>query len=232
MAFVSDLISYGGLVLQFAALILLLRGPVARYFPLFLYLMTVLGFSLGQMWVYSSAGTSSRLYFQLYWAGELLSDLLALVMIIQLTSRALEGNAMRAPLMRLLLVISGIALLVPFVLFASQPLTLRWNQSVAQLLNFGAALMNLALWTAIVASKNKDRQLMKVSAGLGLMVAAAALTLGVRQFTHQGDILRTIADYVYRLAQIAGPAIWCWAFRPAKKERADAPPAIATPSAG
>ena len=162
----------------------------------------------------------------------MLSDLLALVMIVQLTSRALEGNALRAPLMRLLMTVVGIALLVPFVLFESAAFHQRWNQSVAQLLNFGAAVMTMALWTAIVASKNKDRQLMKVSAGLGLMVAGAALTLGVRQFTHQGDILRTIADYAYRLMQVAVPAIWCWAFRPARKMGAAAPPAIATPSAG
>jgi hypothetical protein len=103
-------------------------------------------------------------------------------------------------------------------LFDSTMFGRRWYQSVGQLFNFGAAIMNLALWSALVISKQRDRQLLTVSAGLGVTVAGAALALGVRQFTAQDDVLRTITDYVYRACQIASPLIWCWAFRPAKPQ--------------
>ena len=72
-------------------------------------------------------------------------------------------------------------------------------------------------------SKNRDKQLFTVSAGLGVIVAGAALALGLRQLSNQDSFLREVADVVYRLTQIAGPAIWCWAFWPHKKKVA-APP--------
>lgn len=227
MAFLSEIVAYGGLGLQFVALILLLRGPIARYFPLFLYLFTSICLSLSILWVYQTRGVADELYFSVYWGGELLTDLLLFFLVLALTTRALEGNAMRPKVVRLLTIIMVVALVIPFIMFDSTVFGRRWNQSVGQLLNFGAALMNLALWSALIVSKQRDRQLLKVSLGLGITVAGSALTLGVRQFTGQGDMLRTITDYVYRACQIAGPLIWCWAFRPVKKNGTEAPPAIA-----
>lgn len=216
MAFVSEAIAYGGLALQIVALILLVRGPLSRYFPLFLYLLTVVGVTLGLIWVYRSQGTSGDLYFSMYWGGELLTDLLMFFTVLSLTTRALEGNPIRPKVVRLLAGIMILALIIPFVAYDSAIFGRRWNQSVSQLFNFGAALMNLALWSALMVSRQKDRQLFTVSAGLGVLCAGAALTLGVRQFTAQGDVLREITDYVYRACQIGGSLIWCYAFRPAK----------------
>lgn len=230
MAFVSELFVYGGLILQFAALVLLLRGPVSRYFPVLLYLLTVISVTLALIWVYRTQGTGDNLYFNVYWGGELLIDLLLFFLVISLTMRALEGNPLRPKIVRLLAIIAVVALIVPFVAFDSNVFGRRWNQSVSQLFNFGAALMNLALWSALILSRVRDRQLFGVSAGLGIMVAGAALTLGVRQFTVQGDVLREIADYVYRACQIAGPMVWCYAFRPPKRS-GDTPQALPTTNA-
>ena len=233
MAFLSEIVAYGGLGLQLVALVLLVRGPFSRYFPLFLYLISGIGLTVSLIWVYQTLGVSNELYFSMYWGGELLTDLLLFFLVISLTTRALEGHPMRKQVVRLLTMIMVFALIIPFVTFDSAMFGRRWNQSVSQLFNFGAALMNLALWSALIVSKRRDRQLLMVSAGLGITVAGSALTLGVRQFTHQGDVLRTITDFVYRACQIAGPAMWCWAFRPAKKNGAEAPPAVlTTPSAG
>jgi hypothetical protein len=230
VAFVSDLLAYGGTLLQIVALVLLASGPLTRYFPLFLYIVTLISTTVAELWVRDTEGIASRNFFNLYWGSEILLDLLLLVMILQLTSRALEKSPMRPQVMRLMSGVMAIALIVPFVAFDSEIFGRRWNQSVGQLLNFGAAVMNLALWSALIVSRSKDRQLLKVSAGLGVLVTGAALTLGVRQFTHQDDLLRIVADWVHRVSQTAGPAIWCWAFRPVKKSGAEAPPAIITSS--
>lgn len=227
MALVSEAITYGGVALQIAALILLIRGPLSRYFPLFLYLLTVIGVTLALIWTYRTQGTAGNLYFSMYWGGELLTDLLMFFTVISLTTRALEGNPVRPKVVRLLAGIMILALIIPFVAYDSAIFGRRWNQSVSQLFNFGAALMNLALWSALMLSKQRDRQLFTVSAGLGVLVAGAALTLGVRQFTAQGDILREITDYVYRVCQIGGALIWCYAFRPPKRS-GDTPGVIPT----
>jgi hypothetical protein len=205
------------------ALILLISGPFLRYFPLFLFLVSLLVTAVAETWVIRVAGVTDNLYFNVYWGGEFLLDALMFFLVISLTARALEGNPMRSKTLTVLFVIVGVAILVPFVAFDSTIFGRRWNQSVGQLLNFGVALMNLVLWSALLLARQKDRQLLTVSAGLGVTVAAAALTLGVRQFTNQDDVLRVTVDWVHRLSQCVGPAMWCWAFRPSK-------PRLAAPS--
>jgi hypothetical protein len=216
VAFVSNALGIAGMVLQVVALILLIRGPLTRYFPLFLYLLTWTGSTVAEGWVLRSKGGGNVMYYKVYWGGELLLDLLLFFLVISLTVRALEGSPLRPKIVRFFTFILAAMVIVPFVLFESKVGSEHWNQSVAQLLNFGAAVMNLGLWSALVMTRQRDRQLLTVSAGLGVAVAGAALTLGVRQFTSQGDVLREITDSVHRLSQVASPLIWCWAFRPAK----------------
>lgn len=212
MAFVSNALGIAGMVLQVGALVLLLRGPLTRYFPLFLYLLTLTGDTVAEGWVLRTYGGGNPMYYNVYWGGELLLDLLLFFLVISLTVRALEGSPLKPKIVRFLLGVCVVVLVVPFLAFDHGVFSRKWNQSVAQLLNFGAAVMNLGLWSALVLSRPRDRQLLTVSAGLGIAVAGAALTLGVRQFTVDGDLLRQVSDSLHRMTQIASPLIWCWAF--------------------
>jgi hypothetical protein len=106
----------------------------------------------------------------------------------------------------------------------------RWFNGTDQILNFGIAIMNLFLWTALLGNKKRDPQLLTVTAGLGARVAATALLLGLRQFTAGGGIGREIADIAARLSIVAGTLIWCWAFRPATRPKKSAPEAVQTPA--
>jgi hypothetical protein len=212
--FLSDFVSYGGVALEVLTLLVLARGPLSRYFPLFLYLLTSLTLSGLIAWTYQSQGIRSQAYAETYWRAEMLEDLLLFFLLTSLTARALEGHPLRPKMNRLLLAISAVALILPLVLYSGPILGRRWCQSTAQLLNFAAGIMVLAQWTALVASRSKDRQLFLVSAGLGLTVSSAAIAFGIRKLTHQDDVLRTAADLFYRLSRIAGTCIWCWAFWP------------------
>jgi hypothetical protein len=230
VSFISDILHYCGILLQVVALFLLVSGPFTRYFPLFLYLFSLIGTAVAETWALWTAGVRDPLYFNLYWGSEFLLDVLMFFLVISLTSRALEGSELRPKVTRLMTIIVVVTLVIPFVAFDSDVFGRRWNQSVGQLLNFAAALMNLMLWSALILARQKDRQLLMVCAGLGVTVAAAALTLGVRQFTQQDDLLRSLVDWVHRLSQSAGPLMWCWAFRPAKP-KLSIPPVDLTASA-
>ncbi|MEO5924754.1 MAG: hypothetical protein ABIR70_13095 [Bryobacteraceae bacterium] len=223
---ISNAVGIVGMGLQVLALILLIRGPFSRYFPLFLFLFTSSVTTIGEGWVLRTRGGADPMYYNVYWGGEILLDGLLFFLVISLTVRALEGSPLKPKIVRFLTIVLAVVVILPFILFDSEVFGRRWNQSVAQLLNFGAAVMNLGLWSALVMTRLRDRQLLTVSAGLGVAVAGAALTLGVRQFTHQGDLLREISDSVHRISQIASPAIWCWAFRPAKPRLS--PPVVPT----
>lgn len=224
MASVSNALGMIGTLIPVLALILLIRGPLSRYFALFLFLLSSSATGILQGWVFNTYGASSPYYFRAYWGSELLIDLLFFFLVIWLTARALEGSPHRAGALKFLGLILVIALAVPFLFFQSPLFSGRWNSSTAQLLNFGAAIMNLGLWSALLMSRNRDRQLFTVSAGLGVSVAGAALLLGVHQLTSQGSVMENIARTVYRVTEIISSLIWCWAFWPHKKKQATPPP--------
>ena len=217
MSFFDNAVSYSGTALLVVLLYLLMRGPLGRYFPLFLYLLTYLMSSLAEAWGFRTYGYDSVQYRQIYWGGELLVDLLLFFLVIALTLRALEGAPVRGPVMRFLLIVTAVVLALPWVAFESRVFSTRWNNLVAELFNFGAAIMSLGLWTALLVSKRRDRQLLTVTAGLGFAVAGAAMTMAVRRYTANESVSREAIDFVHRLLFIASELIWCWAFWPHRK---------------
>ena len=217
MDFLSNSLSYAGTFLQIVLLVLIIRGPLSRYFPLFLYVLSSVAVSVSLAFVLQKWGSDLEHYFPVFWGGELLLDLQLFLLMITLTPRALEGNPLRSSVVRIMGVALVVVLVMPFVAFDSKVFTTKWNDSTSQLLNFGAAVMNLALWGALLVSKQRDRQLLTVSGGLGVAVAGAALAYGIRSFTDEDSVGRLLADYLYRLLQIGAVLIWCWAFRPARK---------------
>src|SRR5207253_1650526 len=95
----------------------------------------------------------------------------------------------------------------------------RWFNSTSQVLNFGAAIMNLGLWTALLSSKRRDPQLTMVSIGLGVAVAGQAIGFGVRRLIHEGSDARQLADVFMSLTHVLSVFLWCWAFRSYAKAR-------------
>ena len=220
MDFLSNILGYAGTFLQFVLLVLIIRGAFSRYFPLFLYVLSEVIISTAQWYVFQKWGLDREHYLPVYWFGELFLDTQLYFMMIMLTWRALEGSPQRAKLARFMGIATLLVLIIPFIAFESKVFTTRWNNSTSQLLNFGAAVMNLLLWGALLVNKHRDRQLLTVTAGLGVALAGAAVTLGMRNFTGEASIGREVADYSYRLLYISSVLIFCWAFRPPNKARA------------
>jgi len=164
-----------------------------------------------------------------YWTDEVLLDLLLFLMVILLIYRALEGSPMRAGMGRLLGAVVNSVAIVPFVLFSARRFSTAWFDGTSQLLNFGAAIMNLALWTALIATKKRDPLLLTVSAGLGVAVTGAAITFGLRRFTLPGGTPQHMANLFKAITYLAGLTIWCWAFRP-RARKSTAPPAVSAPT--
>ncbi|MEP6962271.1 MAG: hypothetical protein ABI995_09335 [Acidobacteriota bacterium] len=223
-----NVIAGAGFALEAVTIVLLLRGPVSRYLPVLLYLITLISVDVAQGLIYMSNGIRSSAYFSIFWGGQHLTDFLHLLVVLGLTSRALIDSPQRPKALKFLSAILLAVLVLPFLLFDSRPFGSQWNHSVSQLMNFGAGIMNLGLWTAILMSKKRDPQLLKVSAGLGLGVAGAAMTIGLRQFGSQGNLFQTLTDSLHMILQIASVGIWAWAFWPARRT---AQPPIITASA-
>jgi len=220
VSYVFGTIETVGVLLQILLLYFLLHGFVRKYSILFVYGLAQLVTAIVEVLVVNQAGRSSALFARVYWTDELLMDLLLFLMVIALTYRALEGNPARGAALKFLSAVVVTVLLLPFLIFR-HPFTARWFNETSQLLTFGGAIMNLALWTALIGNKRRNRQLLTVSAGLGIAVAGAAVSYGVRQlvgrWTPHGAPMWLI-DTVLPITNVASVAVWCSAFRPAAKK--------------
>jgi hypothetical protein len=218
LSFLTYLLPGVSAVLQLSLVVLLLRGPVRRYWLLLLYSCAQLIAIVADGIALSTAGVRSVLYNNVYWTGDVMHELLLFLLVITLTYSVMEGNPLRPGVGRMLSVIGVAAAALPFVLYHPY-FTSVWFLHTSQLLSFGAAFMNLLLWTAILGRKGKrDHQLLLVSAGVGVAVTGLAVGYGLLQFMNS-ETLRGVADLFKALTQVAGNVIWCWAFWPAFADR-------------
>jgi len=219
------------IAIQAVLVVFLLRGSFRLYPLLLVYCVLQLAATVSEEYVSRTWGPTSAVFRTLYWSDEVILDLLLFLMVITLIYRALEGSPMRAGMGRLLGGVMLIVMVVPFVLFSARRFSTGWFNGTSQLLNFGAAIMNLGLWTALIATRKRDPLLLTVSAGLGIAVTGAAIAFGLRQFTSQGGTLQHLANVFKTLTYLASVLIWCWAFRPAARKKPASPAAaISSPT--
>lgn len=224
MWFVSDVVQGVSLVLQVLLLSFLLLQSYYRKYPLlFGYRLTYLATSILEVGLVHHFGTKlNSTYTFVYWTDEVVLDLLQFLLVIALTYRAMEGNPSRPVFGRFFGIVVIVMVLVPLLIFRRPLFSNHWFYETSQLLNFGAGVMNLALWTALLGSRRRDPQLLVVSAGLGLAVTANAISFGIRLLSARG-VPRHFADALSTAGDLFSLVIWCWAFQPRKRTGAGAP---------
>jgi hypothetical protein len=220
-----------GFTLELCLVVFLLFGPFRKYFVLFIYAVTMVGTTLLEIYI-NHTKPNSPLYRKVYWSDEVIWFFLLFLTVISLTYIALEGSPLRAKAGR---VVTGIfigVLILPFVLLHPPFFTNAhqwtsawgaWFNGASQILDFGGAIMNLALWSALLASRKRDPQLLMVSAGLGVILTGQAIAFGLRHFIQQE---RWITDLLHNLSDVTGMFILCYAVRPGVKTRPAAPEAL------
>jgi hypothetical protein len=125
-------------------------------------------------------------------------------------------------------ILLGMAVL-PFVLFRDRIFGVRWFHATSQLLDFGAAIMNLALWTALAGSKKPNAMLLAVSAGLGVGVTGAAISNGLLHFKWAHGTAGDVVGLIKSVTYVVSLLIWCRAFWPVRGVKTDcAAPVVAT----
>jgi hypothetical protein len=209
--YVFDAFGWTTIALLLILAILLLRGPFRQYPLILAYCITQLVLTGGEFYLRSVR--SAKFYAVLYWTDEILLSLLLFLMVITFTYRALGDSPMRATLGKLLGAIFVVVLLLPLLIFKGPAFrSPSWLNHTSQLLSFCAAVLNLGLWSALVANRHRDPQLLSVSAGLGIAVTGAAISYGVRGFFSRDTIW--VPDVFMSATFVICMVIWCWAFRP------------------
>jgi len=228
MTYAIDALSIGNALVLLSVLILLLRGPFQKFWIVLAYvaweLLATAALTIFDV-LYSGPAQVNNIahadavkwYARLYWSNDLIVDLFRFLLVIRLIYRASSGGAGRLPIGRLLAGILAVTLVLPFLLF---PTTFTpwpkasWFNSTSELLNFGAAIVNLGLWAALLANRQRDRQFVAVSIRIGVLVTGTAFSYGLRHFISPEN--RSIPDLFLMLVQLAAWTVWCQAFWPAR----------------
>jgi hypothetical protein len=181
-------------------------------------------------------GLKSSAYHWLFWVDNVMMVLLLFLVVIAFAYQALEGSPLRPKARKAFAIIFVTALVLPFTMLHDGHskqygyFTNLWFNHVIQIWNFGAAIMNLVLWAALLSNRRRDPNLVTMSIGVGLATASVAIGRGVREWFPESH--RWPVDTFMIVAHIAGLLVWCWAFRPgAESGRAAKPPAAASQNA-
>jgi hypothetical protein len=205
-------------VIQGLLLLLLLRGAFRKYTAFALYIVGVFTSSVSNTTVYYRLGWESPAYRTLYWAGQVTTALLLFLVVTAFTYAALQGNPLRPKAAKALGVIVVVTLALPFAILRHHHnkihgfFTSQWFNHASQIWSFGAAIMNLVLWTALLSARRRDPQLVTLSIGVGLATTGAAVAWGARQWFAQAN--RWPVDSFMEATDLASLLLWCWVFRP------------------
>lgn len=235
--FLAPVLGFANGLALFLLIVLLIIGPSRKFWVVLLYVswefLATVGLTFAYLHIYGQAqiSTGARLlYTRLYWTNDLIADLLRFVLVVVLIYQVVGSS--RPLLGRGLSVLVLATVVLPFVLF--QPVfaptgiptdSLRWYptgawfNSASQLLNFGAAIMNVILWGALIQSKKRDPQILAVSIGLGILVTGTAVSYGFRHFTTPQGAFRPLFNLFLNLIQLAAWLIWCRTFWPPRRRK-------------
>ena len=125
-------------------------------------------------------------YEQVYWIGQIVIDVLMYVFVVSLLYRACErlrsARPARLTLIFGALLVAGITFLVHY-----DPSQMRgvWLTPWFRDLTFTSAIMDVLLWGLLLMARDKDRQLLLLSGGLGVEFAGDAIGESIRHLAIQ-----------------------------------------------
>jgi hypothetical protein len=174
------------LPLQILIVAVLLRGSWRR-FPMVLALVVVelvSGLVQAPGALQTSAGhhPPGLSYSTVYWFGATLDALLLYAVVISMLYRATErlrsARQVRAALIVTACLVAGGSLLAHYDASLQPGMWLTpWFRD----LNFASAIIDIVLWTLLLATRDKDRQLLLLSGGLGVEFAGNSIGESLRQ---------------------------------------------------
>ena len=205
-----------------AVLITRLLGGEWRRFPLvFAYAVTDFLLAVAQfptIWAITFHATPSALSWsaRVYQWGELLMEFFTFVLVINLIFSA-SAHLQSRRVMRFVCVVGAMLFVgISFRAHYDPRLTVgRWMAPWTRDLNFGASILDIALWTLLLAQRRGDSRLLLLSGALGVQFTGAAM----------GHAMRSMATHYHAWPAIAGGKVvvitetlrvymWARAFRP------------------
>ncbi|MBZ5626705.1 MAG: hypothetical protein LAQ69_49705 [Acidobacteriia bacterium] len=212
------------LPLQLLVIRALLQGPYRRYPFVFVYAIAIFLTTAVEAPLFFSYYAGNRkvenALVNLYWIDEAVLQVLVYAVVISFLYYATAALRSRR--------IVRIALIGGAVLFAGvsfqmhyDPLTKHvgeWMTPWSRDLNFCSAILDLALWTLLIAARQKDHRLLMLSGALGIQFTGEAIGGSLRHLSqaNRSALTTNIGDAVVVLTDLLFLYILWQTFREAK----------------
>lgn len=219
-----------GLGLQFVVLSALLASRVREFLAVFLYTISLFVTTVVDIiFRVDDGGRMTALWSQVFWTGDFIRLAGLYAVVISLIVYAVPDPRQQVPVRRLLVVLAFLFWAGCFWLQRNDNAHL-WLTFASRNLSFCLALVNLALWLALIAGRHaqdraRHQTLLMISGGLGVQMTSEAIAQSLRYVSPHtvfaGNIIAVLGHF-------ACLYIWWQAFA---KKRVAAPPAAPTPVA-
>lgn len=211
-----------GLGMQVLVIREFLRGFYKRFPVLFAYAITLFLTTIIEVSVYTAASSGARFWVRswrlYYWIDDAILQALIFSVVISLIHQAMGRTATRTAMGRWLIAGGVLVFALSFLVHRGPLYKLSaWMTLISRDLSFSAVVLDLLLWSTLIASRKKDIQLLMLSGGLGIQFTGAAIGQSVRQLA-QGAMGRSYAmalagSILVVLSNLACLYIWWQALR-------------------
>lgn len=201
-----------GLSLQVLVIRALLRGFYKRFSLLLAYAVTLFLTTVVEVAAYTAQTTGARAMARswryYYWVNDAVLQALIYSVVISLIYKAMARADTRAVIRRWLVAGAFVVFVAIFLVHRGPMRDLTaWMTLVSRDLSFAAVILDLLLWSKLIASRKKDHQLLMLSGGLGIQFTGSALGQSIRQlalgamgrnyaFALAGGVLMVLANFV------------------------------------
>ena len=215
-----------GLPLELLIIAALLRGGYRRFPFVFVYtiidfLATVAELPSALGYVRGAPSAADSLAF-VYWLDEVILQVLiysvVMSLIYQATGQLRSRRIVRASLIAGAILFAGISFLIhrnPALNVGS--FMTPWTRD----LNFCSAILDLALWALLIASREKDHRLLLLSGGLGIQFTGEAIGESTRDLAMRSHSrpISLLGNALIMLTNLLFLYIWWQALRPSPERK-------------
>jgi hypothetical protein len=209
-----------GIPLEILIIAALLRGPAKRFPILLLYMVVLLLATVVQIPAYTTHFSGRQLAHTrafYYWTTAAVLQLLVLGVVVSLIHEATAEAPHRRPVRTVLVVGAIVFAAVSFLIHYDSRLARgAWMTPWSADINFVSAILDLALWAILIASKHKDHRVLMLTAALGIQFAGEAIGQSLRRISP--SVVFT-GNVVILLVNLACLYIWWQALRAAPLRR-------------
>jgi len=211
-----------GIPLEILVLVALLRGGYRRYPVVFFYLIAIFVTTLVDIPIRAQSlltrdAAVLRHAARVYWVNEWILQVLIFATVLSLIDLAISVSrwrrVMRSGLAAGALLFAGITF---WIQYRPAPVSFGvWMTPWTRDLSFCAAILDLALWMILIASRKSDRRLLLICGALGMQFTAEAIGAAIANLSmaHTVEALALSGSVLAMAGNLLCLYVWWQTFR-------------------